>query len=79
VSTVPQPAATIEFAENASAADHIMPNFWTAPADAVDLAARRHGARSNYTFVDGHAAARELATVYEPLRQVDLWNPSLAR
>ena len=76
---VPHPSTTVVFAENASDADHIMPNFWTASSDAVDVASRRHGRRSNYTFVDGHAEARPFKTIYEPAQQTDQWNPVLAR
>jgi prepilin-type processing-associated H-X9-DG protein len=79
VGTVPHPAATVLFAENASAADHIMPNFWTASQDAVDVASRRHGRAANYTFVDGHAGAWEFKSIYEPARQIDQWNPASAR
>jgi prepilin-type N-terminal cleavage/methylation domain-containing protein/prepilin-type processing-associated H-X9-DG protein len=75
---VPRPSGTVLFAENASAADHIMPNFWTAAQDAVDVASRRHGRRSNYAFVDGHAAAHDFKTIYEPTQQVDHWNPARA-
>ncbi len=78
-SAVPNPSATVLFAENASSADHIMPNFWTAPQDAVDVASRRHGKRANYTFVDGHAKAREFKTIYDPARNVDAWNPMKAQ
>jgi len=74
---VPRPATTILFAENASAADHIMPHFWATPADAVDLAARRHKERANYAFADGHAALLPFHRVFAP-PQVDLWNPLLA-
>jgi prepilin-type N-terminal cleavage/methylation domain-containing protein/prepilin-type processing-associated H-X9-DG protein len=77
--SVPNPVLTILFAENASLADHIMPNFWTAPQDAGDVASRRHGRWSDYTFVDGHAEAREFKSTYDPGRHVDLWNPSKAR
>ena len=35
LATVPAPSRTILFADNASSADHIMPNFWTATADAI--------------------------------------------
>jgi prepilin-type N-terminal cleavage/methylation domain-containing protein/prepilin-type processing-associated H-X9-DG protein len=78
-SAVPRPAATVLFAENASSADHIMPNFWTAPQDAVDVAARRHGKKANYTFVDGHAQGRDFKTIYDPERNVDVWNPLTAQ
>jgi prepilin-type N-terminal cleavage/methylation domain-containing protein/prepilin-type processing-associated H-X9-DG protein len=75
VGSVPRPATTLLFGENASEADHIMPNFWSRPEDAVDLAADRHRGRSNYTFVDGHVEARALRTVYNPAGGVDLWHP----
>jgi prepilin-type N-terminal cleavage/methylation domain-containing protein/prepilin-type processing-associated H-X9-DG protein len=79
VGMVLNPTATVVFAENASGADHIMPNFWTAAQDAVDVASRRHNQRSNYTFVDGHAEGRDFETIYDPPRKVDRWNPSLAQ
>jgi prepilin-type N-terminal cleavage/methylation domain-containing protein/prepilin-type processing-associated H-X9-DG protein len=79
VSSVPNPSATVLHAENASAADHIMPNFWTSPQDAADVASRRHGQRANYSFVDGHAERRHFKTIYEPAQGVDAWNPSEAR
>jgi prepilin-type N-terminal cleavage/methylation domain-containing protein/prepilin-type processing-associated H-X9-DG protein len=75
VTQVPRPERTILFAENASGADHIMPNFWTSASDAVDVASRRHGARANYSFVDGHAEARDFKTIYDPARQLDCWHP----
>jgi prepilin-type N-terminal cleavage/methylation domain-containing protein/prepilin-type processing-associated H-X9-DG protein len=78
VGNVPRPSATALFAENASGADHIMPNFWLAPQDAVDVASRRHGRAANYTFVDGHAESRPFETIYEPAQQIDQWNPALA-
>jgi len=79
VGSVPRPSVTVLFAENASEADHIMPNFWTAARDAVDVASRRHGRTSKYAFVDGHAEARSFGSIYEPTRQIDQWNPSLAQ
>ena len=76
---VPNPSATVLDAENTSSADHIMPNFWTAPQDAVDVASLRHNHRANYTFVDGHAEARSFNTIYDPAHNVDAWNPSKAK
>jgi prepilin-type processing-associated H-X9-DG protein/prepilin-type N-terminal cleavage/methylation domain-containing protein len=78
VASVPNPAATVVFAENNSSADHIMPNFWTAAADAVDVATNRHGQRANYAFADGHAQARAFKSIYDPVRDVDEWNPAEA-
>ena len=79
VSSVPHPATTILHAENDSDADHIMPHFWMSFADATDVAATRHNGRANYNFVDGHAERRDFRTTYESTRDVDLWNPTLAR
>jgi prepilin-type processing-associated H-X9-DG protein len=77
--SIPNPSATVVFAENDSGADHIMPNFWTAPPDAVDVASRRHGQRANYLFADGHAEARAFNTIYDPAHNVDAWNPAKAQ
>lgn len=74
---VPRPTATIVFAENTSAADHIMAHFWSSPAETADLASARHRQRANYAFADGHSAALRLKQVFNP-PQTDLWNPSRA-
>ncbi len=73
--TVPRPEQTILFAENASAADHVMAHFWQRPADATDVASRRHMGRANYSFVDGHAQAQQFDSVYDLDREVDCWHP----
>jgi len=79
MTAVPNPSATILFAETASGADHIMPNFWATPSDAADVDSRRHQGRANYTFVDGHGEARKFETIYQPDRQVDAWHPGKAQ
>lgn len=74
---IPNPAKTILFAENNSAADHIMPNYWSSPQDAqYDCAHDRHLGRANYVFTDGHAAAHAFDTIYDPARGVDAWHPN---
>jgi len=70
-----RPTQTILMAENASDADHIMPNFWDRPEDVTDVARRRHATRSNYLFADGHAEPRTFESTYNPARNVDLWHP----
>ncbi len=77
--SIPRPVATILFAENNSAADHIMPNFWETASDAVDVASRRHGGRANYAFVDGHIESRKLPAIYAPEAHIDAWHPLKAR
>jgi prepilin-type N-terminal cleavage/methylation domain-containing protein len=77
---VPVPSATILFAESATSADHIMPQFWTTPSDAAEeVDTKRHGPQSNYTCVDGHAYASAFRYTYNPTNALDLWNPILAR
>jgi len=77
-SDLPNPSATILFAENNSEADHIMPNFWSSPADAVDCAYDRHDGKANYVFADGHAESRTFNTVYDPAKNIDAWHPQRA-
>ena len=85
VASIPHPVTTILQAEMSSdannmsdTADHIMAHFWTTLQDACDVAAFRHKCRSNYNFVDGHAAACELRNTFDPAKQLDMWNPCLA-
>lgn len=73
-SQIPQPSATILFAESATSADHIMAHFWMTPADAQDVDAKRHRQKANYAFVDGHSQLLPLTQTYAPTN-VDLWNP----
>jgi prepilin-type processing-associated H-X9-DG protein len=54
-------------------------HFWMTTQDATDVDTQRHKNRSNYNFVDGHSEARKFHSTYDPTRQVDLWNPSLAQ
>ena len=75
ISFVPRPAQTILFAENASDVDHLMPNYWNRPEDAIDVASRRHAGRAHYLFVDGHAESKTVETTFDPARGVDLWHP----
>lgn len=73
-----RPVGTILFAENASEADHLMPNFWGAASEAADLASERHRRSAHYGFVDGHIERRELSTLFDPARRLDQWHPGLA-
>ena len=76
---VPRADVTVLFAENASFADHIMPNFWDAAKEAEDVDSGRHRGEANYAFVDGHVARAPFAEIYEPTKGLDRWNPGLAR
>jgi prepilin-type N-terminal cleavage/methylation domain-containing protein/prepilin-type processing-associated H-X9-DG protein len=76
---VPNPAATVLFAENASTADHIMPNFWAGSQDAEDCDSKRHRGKANYAYVDGHIELLPLETIYDTARGIDRWNPAKAK
>ena len=76
---VPRPAVTVLQAENASEADHIMPNFWGGPQDAEDVDHRRHAGRANYSYVDGHVEAATFNRIYDPARGIDRWHPAKAQ
>lgn len=76
--SVPRPSATVLFSENQSGVDHIMPNFWSGPQDAVDVPTRRHLGRASYAFVDGHAESLDFVRIYDTERKVDCWNPESA-
>ncbi|MFO1497148.1 MAG: type II secretion system protein [Verrucomicrobiota bacterium] len=79
MAAVPMASGTILDAESNTAADHVMPHFWQEETNANEVAQQRHQGASNYSFVDGHTAARHFAETYAPSRQIDAWNPSLAR
>ena len=78
---VPKPTSTVAYTEVVGGADHVMSGLcWQTVADAEnDVAWQRHKRRSNYAFVDGHAAARELRTTFDPCNHLDSWNPLLAQ
>jgi prepilin-type N-terminal cleavage/methylation domain-containing protein/prepilin-type processing-associated H-X9-DG protein len=84
LASIPHPTTTILQAEMSAAgpmsdsADHIMAHFWVTLQDACDVDGTRHKGRSNYNFVDGHAAALRLAATFDPAKQLDCWNPFLA-
>ena len=58
-------------------ADHVMPGLsWSKVQDAeAEVASKRHQDRSNYGFVNGHAEARRLPTVFDPAQGVDFLLP----
>lgn len=80
LASVQNPSRTVELAENASGADHIMPHFWSRLEDArAELAWARHQLRPVHAFVDGHAEGRKLENTWNPAREIDLWHPALAK
>ena len=80
VSIVPKPASTISFCEinGRTKSDHVMPEEWEEPSDATNndnLKPERHLHRANYLFVDAHAARMEFKKTFNPVTNLNLWNP----
>lgn len=74
VASIPRPTDTILFGELTGAVDHIMAHFWDA-SSVPEVATNRHGARSEYSFVDGHVALLRFAATWQAGSTADLWNP----
>lgn len=72
---IPRPVETVLFGESTSSADHFMAHFWQSSRDAAEIDARRHGTKSIYAFVDGHAESLVLEKTFRPSDHFDLWNP----
>jgi prepilin-type processing-associated H-X9-DG protein len=77
LASVPHPASTLLLCEVNSNADHVMPQFWEGGGGS-DVEQRRHGARSVYAFVDGHAEVLSFRDTYHPATHRDRWNPARA-
>ncbi len=60
--------------------DHVHPDMWESPDGLqAQVAWNRHNDKSNYLFVDGHAASHLWnETWYYPDPKINLWNPRTA-
>ena len=78
-SCVTRVSTTIIFGEVASGSmeDHVMAHFWYLGAT-PEVDGNRHGATSNYGFVDGHAESRRFESTFDLTARTDLWNPGVA-
>ncbi len=74
--SVRRPGSVVLYGELGSGAmvDHIMAHFWYL-GGAPEVDAKRHGTRSNYVFLDGHAELREFKTTFDRQARLDLWRP----
>jgi len=73
-----RPAAMVSTAETSTGTDHIMPEYWITVQDVMsDVDSRRHRAKSNYSFVDGHAQLLPITQTFSR-PNLDGWNPLLA-
>jgi prepilin-type processing-associated H-X9-DG protein len=80
ISSIRAGSSTIMFGELASGSmgDHIMAHFWYFGGQ-PEVDSQRHGVRSNYVFVDGHAEARVFETTFNLTKRIDLWRPGRTR
>lgn len=72
--SVRHPTATILHGEVIEPVDHIMAHYWD-QGSGTEVATNRHGDRSQYLYVDGHAEARPFADTYSRTTRRDQWNP----
>jgi prepilin-type N-terminal cleavage/methylation domain-containing protein/prepilin-type processing-associated H-X9-DG protein len=75
-SDVIHPSTTVLYAELGSGAmaDHVMAHFWYL-GGAQEVDANRHGATSNYVYVDGHAEPQRFKSTFDQNAGCDLWKP----
>ncbi|HVP12163.1 MAG TPA: type II secretion system protein [Phycisphaerae bacterium] len=75
-SDVIHPSTTILYGElgSGSMGDHIMAHFWYL-GGIPEVDAKRHGATSNYAYVDGHADAQVFKSTFDQDAGIDLWKP----
>ena len=60
--------------------DHLMCHQWSGLQAAKNaLNHEIHDGKSNYLFVDGHVETLPVEKTFDPSRQLNRWNPSLAR
>lgn len=60
--------------------DHFMCHQWTSTATARSAVAYdRHSKKSNYLFVDGHAESLSVEATFDPVKNLNKWNPSKAQ
>lgn len=78
---VERPSATILMGEAKGTAygDHFMCHQWESMTAATNaVGATRHGKTSNYLFVDGHVESLPIEATFNPIKNLNRWNPSLA-
>ena len=79
---VPSPGGTILFAQPKPVrfGDHLMCHQWSGIQAAKNaLNHEIHDGKSNFLFVDGHVETLPVEETIDPARNLNRWNPSLAR
>lgn len=60
--------------------DHFMCHQWASTSTAKSAVAwNRHSNKSNYLFVDGHVENLFVESTFDPVKNIDRWNPSKAQ
>jgi prepilin-type processing-associated H-X9-DG protein/prepilin-type N-terminal cleavage/methylation domain-containing protein len=78
---IPAPSRTVMVAEARPVpyADHFMCHQWSQLKTAETAVAHdRHGTTANYLFIDGHVESLPVQETFDPSRNRNRWNPSLA-
>lgn len=78
----PTPAGTILMGEVKPMrfGDHLMCHQWSGTQAAKNAINHDvHSGKANYLFLDGHVEMLRAEETFDPSRQVNRWNPSLAR
>jgi prepilin-type processing-associated H-X9-DG protein len=80
LTVIPRPAGTVIYAEKvaSSMADHFMAHFWL-EGGRPEVDQYRHDKKSNYVYLDGHAARQRFEDTFSLTNKVDNWNPGTAR
>jgi prepilin-type processing-associated H-X9-DG protein len=82
ISSVPRPSQSILLGESRSLpfGDHFMCHQWSKQASARNaIDSLRHGKSSNYLFIDGHSESLPIEQTFDPAKNINRWNPALAK
>lgn len=81
LSQIPAPASTILIGQTKPVlfGDHLMCHQWSGVQAAKNaLNHEIHNGKANYLFLDGHVETLRVEQTFDPSRNVNRWNPSLA-
>lgn len=79
---VPSPEGTVLLAQTAPVrfGDHLMCHDWSSVQSAKNaLNYEIHNGKANYLYVDGHVETLRVEQTFNPAKNINRWNPSLAR
>lgn len=65
-----------ELKSSSAGIDHIMANVWKYGGK-PEVDKSRHGTHSNYAFLDGHVESLPFEKTYDPVMNINRWDPGL--